>query len=69
MGRTVNRNAGSGRFTTAAAAKRSPAKTTTERVGNGTSNTRAVTRSASTGRFVTTAAGKRNPSGTITQHV
>lgn len=69
MGRTVSRNAGNGRFTTKAAAKRSPAKTTTERVGKGTGNSRAVTRSASTGRFVTAATGKRNPGGTITQQV
>lgn len=68
-GRTVNRSAGSGRFVSSAAAARWPGKTTTERVGAGTSNARAVNRSASTGQFVTDAQAKRNPGGTITQRV
>lgn len=69
MGKTVNRSAGSGRFVSAAAAARWPSKTTTERVGTGTSNTTAVNRSAATGQFVTDAAAKRNPGGTIRQQV
>ncbi|OZC82265.1 ABC transporter ATP-binding protein [Rhodococcus sp. 06-412-2C] len=52
-----------------AAAARWPSKTTTERVGSGTSNSTAVNRSASTGRFVAEAAARRNPGGTITQKV
>lgn len=69
MGRTVNRSAGSGRFVSNAAAARWPSKTTTERVGNGTSNAKTVNRSAATGQFVTDAAAKRNPGGTISQRV
>ena len=69
MGRTVNRSAGSGRFVSNAAAARWPAKTTTERVGSGTSNARSVNRSASTGKFVTGRAAGNNPDGTITQRV
>ena len=69
MGKSVNRSAGSGRFVSKAAAARWPSKTTTERVGSGTSNSRAVNRSASTGRFVTDGAAKRNPGGTIQQKV
>jgi hypothetical protein len=69
MARTVNRSAGSGRFVSKATVARWPAKTTTERVGSGTSNSRTVSRSASTGRFVTDAAAKRKPGGTIQQHV
>lgn len=68
-GRSVARSARSGRFVTKGYAKRAPAKTTVERVGTGTSNTRTVTRSARTGRFVSTEAGKRNPGGTIQQQV
>lgn len=69
MAKSVNRSAGSGRFVSKAAVARWPGKTTTERVGSGTSNSRAVTRSASSGRFVTPATGRRNPGGTITQKV
>lgn len=69
MGSSVNRSAGSGRFVSKAAAARWPSKTTTERVGRGTSNNRAVNRSASTGQFVTEATAKRNPGGTIRQNV
>ncbi|ROQ38623.1 hypothetical protein EDF46_2263 [Frondihabitans sp. PhB188] len=69
MGKTVNRSAGSGRFVSKAAAARWPSKTTTERVGTGTSNNTSVNRSAATGRFVTQAAATRNPGGTITQRV
>lgn len=69
MARTVNRSASSGRFVSKAAASRWPGKTTTERVGSGTSNSRSVTRSASTGRFVPASRGKSDPSGTITQRV
>ncbi len=69
MSKSVNRSAGSGRFVSKAAAARWPSKTTTERVGSGTSNSRSVARSASSGRFVTPAAAKRNPGGTIQQQV
>lgn len=69
MAKTVNRSAGSGRFVSKAAAARWPSKTTTERVGTGTGNSRAVNRSAATGKFVTESQAKRNPGGTITQNV
>lgn len=65
----VYRSAKTGRFVSKASAARWPSKTVAERVGSGTSNSRAVNRSASTGRFVTAATAKRNPSGTITQMV
>lgn len=68
-GRTVNRSAGSGRFVSNAAAARWPGKTTTERVGTGTSNTRSVNRSASSGQFVTDEQVRQDPGGTITQRV
>lgn len=67
--RSVNRSAGSGRFVSKAAAARWPGKTTTERVGTGTGNSRTVNRSASSGQFVTKATARRNPGGTITQKV
>lgn len=67
--RTVNRSAGSGRFVSKATVARWPGKTTTERVGRGTGNSRSVNRSATTGRFVTDATVKRNPGGTIQQKV
>jgi len=66
---SVHRSAKTGRFVSNAAAARWPGKTTTERVGNGTGNSRSVNRSASSGRFVTDATVKRNPDGTITQQV
>lgn len=66
---TVNRSARSGRFVSNAAAARWPGKTTTERVGSGTSNRTTVNRSASTGRFVTQRAADGNPGGTISQRV
>lgn len=69
MARSVNRSAGSGRFVSKAAAARWPSKTTTERVGSGTGNSRTVNRSASTGRFVTESTVRRNPGGTIQQQV
>jgi len=69
MARSVSRSASSGRFVSRAAAARWPGKTTTERVGSGTGNSRTVTRSASTGRFVPDSRGKSDPSGTITQRV
>ncbi|QKE82869.1 ABC transporter ATP-binding protein [Arthrobacter sp. NEB 688] len=69
MAKSINRSARTGRFVTAAAVRRSPATTTTERVGRGTGNSRAVNRSASTGQFVTDAAARRNPGGTIQQQV
>lgn len=69
MAKSVNRSASTGRFVSRATAARWPGKTTTERVGSGTSNSRSVTRSASTGRFVTKATGRRNPGGTINQQV
>ena len=67
--RSVSRSSRTGRFVSKATAARSPRKTTTERVGAGTSNSRPVNRSATTGRFVTAATAKRNPSGTIRQMV
>ena len=66
---TVRRSASTGRFVSRAAAARWPGKTTTERVGSGTSNSTTVHRSASTGRFVTESTANRNPSGTISQRV
>jgi hypothetical protein len=65
----VHRSAKTGRFVTGAAAARWPGKTTTERVGSGTSNRTTVHRSASSGQFITGAAARRNPDGTITQRV
>ena len=69
MSKSINRSASTGRFVSRATAARWPGRTTTERVGTGTSNSRTVTRSASTGRFVTPQNGKRNPGGTISQQV
>lgn len=69
MARSINRSAGSGRFVSKATVARWPGKTTTEKVGSGTSNGRTVSRSASTGRFVTDATVKRNPGGTIQQKI
>lgn len=69
MGRSVNRSASSGRFVSKAAAARWPSKTTTERVGSGTSNGTVVHRSAGSGKFVTARAARSNPSGTISQRV
>lgn len=67
--RTVNRSAKTGRFVSNAAVARWPGKTTTERVGPGTSNSRPVHRSAKTGQFVPAGKGKSDPSGTIRQLV
>lgn len=69
MGRTVNRSARTGKFVSNAAVARWPGKTTTERVGRGTSNNRTVYRSAKTGRFITKSTALRNPEGTIQQRV
>jgi len=69
MARSVSRSASTGRFVSKATVARWPGKTTTERVGSGTSNNRTVSRSASTGRFVTPQTAKRNPGGTIQQQV
>jgi hypothetical protein len=69
MAKSVNRSASSGRFVSKLTVARWPGRTTTERVGVGTGNSRSVTRSASSGRFVSTAAGERNPGGTISQKV
>lgn len=69
MAKSVNRSASSGRFVSKATVARWPGKTTTERVGSGTGNSRTVARSASSGRFVTQATVKRNPGGTIEQQV
>lgn len=69
MAKSVSRSARTGRFVSKATAARWPSKTTTERVGSGTSNSTPVNRSASTGRFVTEATAKRNPDGTIRQRV
>jgi len=69
MARSVNRSASSGRFVSKATVARWPGKTTTERVGSGTGNSRTVARAASTGKFVTKATAKRNPGGTFEQQV
>lgn len=69
MGRSVNRSAGSGKFVSKAAAARWPSKTTTERVGSGTSNARTVHRSAATGLFITPKAAGKDPGGSISQRV
>lgn len=69
MSRSVNRNAGNGRFITPQAASKNPSRSTTERVGPGTSNSRAVPRSAATGRFVTPDQARRNPGTTIWQKI
>lgn len=66
---TVHRSAKTGRFVSKATTARRPGKTTTERVGSGTSNSTTVHRSASSGRFVTESTAKRNPDGTISQRV
>lgn len=68
-GRSISRRASTGRFVSRSAARRSPGRTTTERVGRGTSNGRAVNRSASTGRFVKASTVRRHPESTITQRV
>lgn len=67
--RSVHRSAKTGRFVSKATVARWPGKTTTERVGTGTSNNRPVYRSAKTGQFVSTRKGKTDPSGTIRQWV
>ena len=69
MSKSINRSASTGRFVSRATAARWPGRTTTERVGPGTGNTRTVSRSAATGRFVTEQTAKRNPGGTISQQV
>lgn len=66
---SVSRSAATGRFVNKATVARWPGKTTTERVGGGSGNSRTVNRSASTGQFVTDATVKRNPGGTISQQV
>lgn len=69
MAKSVSRSAKTGRFVSKSTVARWPGKTTTERVGSGTGNSRSVSRSASSGRFVTSSAAKRNPGGTINQQV
>ncbi len=69
MGRTVHRSAGSGKFVSKAAAARWPGKTTTERVGSGTSNRRTVYRDAGSGEFMTKRRADSDPGGTISQRV
>lgn len=56
MARRVNRSSTTGRFISKAAAARGPGRTTTERVGTGTSNSRTIHRSSITGRFIQEAA-------------
>ena len=68
-GRSVSRSASTGRFVSRATARRSPGRTTTERVGGATGNSRAVGRSARTGRFVTSTTARRHPGSTITQRI
>lgn len=69
MGRTVSRSARTGKFVSKAAVARWPGKTTTERVGRGTNNSRTVYRSAKTGRFITKGRANGNPGGSIAQRV
>lgn len=69
MARTVNRSARTGRFVSASTARRNPRVTSTEKVGNGTSNSTTVHRSTITGKFVTSATAKRHPGTTINQRV
>jgi hypothetical protein len=69
MGRSVHRSAGIGRFVSKAAAARWPSKTTTERVGRDTGNSRTVYRDAGNGRFVTKSRSDGDPGGTIAQRV
>lgn len=69
VARSVSRSASTGRFVSKATVARWPGKTTTERAGSGTGNSRVVNRSASTGRFVTGTTVKRNPGGTVQQKV
>lgn len=68
-GRSISRSARTGRFVSRTATARWPGRTTTERVGRGTSNSRTVNRSASTGRFVKASTAARHPESTITQRV
>lgn len=69
MARRVNRSSITGRFISNAAAARWPGRSTTERVGPGTSNSRTVHRSSTTGRFIQKSSAKRNPGGTIRQQI
>lgn len=69
MAKSISRSAKTGRIVSKATAARWPSKTTTERVGSGTGNSKTVNRSASTGKIVSKAAAKRNPGGTISQNV
>lgn len=69
MARRVNRSSITGRFISNAAAARWPGRSTTERVGPGTGNSRTVYRSSTSGRFIQEASAKRNPGGTIRQQV
>jgi hypothetical protein len=69
MARSGSRSAGSGRFVSDGAARRSSAKTTTEAVGRGTSNDKTVFRSAESGQFVTAFEAKANPTTTIRQKI
>jgi hypothetical protein len=68
-GRSVSRSAWTGRFVSSSTARRSPARTTTERVGGSTHNGRSVNRSASTGRFVKAPTATRHPGSTVAQRV
>jgi hypothetical protein len=68
-GRGVSRSAATGRFVSGATARRSPGRTTTERVGGSTANSRSVNRSARSGRFATESTTRRHPDATITQRV
>lgn len=69
MAKSINRSSRTGRFISTAAAARWPNRSTTERVGKGTSNSRTVHRSSTTGRFIQESSAKRNPGGTISQRV
>lgn len=69
MARSVSRSAKTGRFVSKATVARWPGKTTTERVGPGTRNSRTVYRSAVTGEFVTKGRADGDPGGTVAQRV
>ena len=69
MARRASRSARTGRFVKRSTARRRPRTTSTERVGRGTSNTRAVHRSTVTGRFVTQATAARHKGTTIRQMI
>lgn len=69
MARIASRSAQTGRFVKASTARRNPRTTSTERIGQGTSNKTTVYRSTITGKFVKQSTVKRHPNTTISQRV